>query len=304
MSPLQPSSPSAPHAVLNLSAPLGIVAGNGRFPIEIAENARALGMRVVAVALKGEADPRIEALSERCTWVSVGQLGKIISSLLKAGVKQVAFAGGVTRINFVAGFRLDWKAIRMVSRLRSLNDDSLLRGIINEIEGAGMQVIAPSILLAESVPKPGPITQRTLTQSELDDAVLGWEAARAIGNLDIGQSVVVRNRTVVAVEAVEGTDATITRAGSVRGNGGVLVKLAKPIQDLRIDLPAIGVKTIELMHQSRLTAVVIEAGRSIILDPQAVLECALKYQIALVAVESADQLAGTPPAGRETAPPL
>jgi hypothetical protein len=153
-----------------------------------------------------------------------------------------------------------------------------------------MQVIAASALLDKSVPKPGIITQRHLTQSERDDARIGWQAARAIGNLDIGQSVIVRNKTVIAVEAVEGTDATIMRAGDVRGDGGVLVKLAKSIQDLRIDLPAVGVRTIELMNQNRLTALVIEAGRSIMLEPQEVLQKAQSCDIAIYAVEKVEDL--------------
>jgi DUF1009 family protein len=277
-------------STIELSSPIGIVAGNGRFPIEIAENARARGLSVISVAIKDEADPRIEALSERCTWVRLGQLGKLVKSLAKAGVRQVAFAGGVKRVNFVTGFSMDWRAIKMLSKLKSFNDDSILRGIIGEIESSGMQVIAASALLDKSVPKPGIITQRHLTQSERDDARIGWQAARAIGNLDIGQSVIVRNKTVIAVEAVEGTDATIMRAGDVRGDGGVLVKLAKSIQDLRIDLPAVGVRTIELMNQNRLTALVIEAGRSIMLEPQEVLQKAQSCDIAIYAVEKVEDL--------------
>jgi DUF1009 family protein len=275
---------------IDLTSPIGIVAGNGRFPLEIAENARARGLSVIAVAIKDEADARIESLSERCTWVRLGQLGKLVRSLANAGVRQVAFAGGVKRVNFVTGFSMDWRAIRMLSKLKSFNDDSILRGIIAEIEGSGMQVIAASTLLDKSVPKPGIITRRHLSQSERDDARIGWEAARAIGNLDIGQSVIVRNKTVIAVEAVEGTDATIMRAGEVRGEGGVLIKLAKSIQDLRIDLPAVGVKTIELMHQNRLTALVIEAGRSIMLEPQEVLQKAQGCDIAIYAAEKIEDL--------------
>ncbi len=275
---------------IELTSPIGIVAGNGRFPLEIAENARARGLSVIAVAIKDEADPRIESLSERCTWVRLGQLGKLVKSLANAGVRQVAFAGGVKRVNFVTGFSMDWRAIKMLSKLKSFNDDSILRGIIGEIESSGMQVIAASLLLDKSVPKPGIITRRHLTQSERDDARIGWEAARAIGNLDIGQSVIVRNKTVIAVEAVEGTDATIMRAGDVRGDGGVLVKLAKSIQDLRIDLPAVGVRTIELMHQNRLTALVIEAGRSIMLEPQEVLLKAQSCDIAIYTAEKIEDL--------------
>lgn len=281
---------AAEQASTELHSPIGLVAGNGQFPIEFAENARNRGLTVVTVALKGEADTRIESLSQSTTWVSVGQLGKLVRSLKRAGCRQVAFAGGVTRVNFVDGFRIDWVGLRMLSKLRSFNDDSILRGIIATVEGGGLEVIAASKLLEKSVPKVGVLTKRGLSSDEVENALLGWEVARTIGGLDIGQSIVVRNKTIVAVEAVEGTDKTIIRAGDVRGKGGVLVKLAKPNQELRIDLPAIGVRTIELMEQSRISALVIEAGKAIMLDPQGILDAANRLNIAIVAVESKEQL--------------
>jgi DUF1009 family protein len=279
------------HNSPELSSPIGLVAGNGQFPLEFAENARARGLKVETVALKGEADKRIETISESTTWVSVGQLGKLIRSLKKRGVRQVAFAGGVTRVNFVDGFRIDWVGLRMLSKLRSFNDDSIMRGIISTVESGGIQVIGASVLLEKSVPKVGVLTKRGLSKDELANARIGWEAARTTGTLDIGQSIVMRNKTIIAVEAVEGTDATIRRAAAVRGEGGVLVKLAKPIQDLRIDLPAVGVRTIELMHENRITALVVEAGKAIMLDPQGIIEAANRLGIAIVAAESVEQLA-------------
>jgi hypothetical protein len=134
------------------------------------------------------------------------------------------------------------------------------------------------------------LTHRALTESEIADVKIGWEAARAIGNLDIGQSVVVRNKTIIAVEAVEGTDATIKRAALVKGNGGALIKLAKTIQDLRIDLPAIGVQTIEQMKASRLTAIVVEAKKTLIMDPQAVVKAAAENDIAIFAADRIEDL--------------
>jgi UDP-2,3-diacylglucosamine hydrolase len=278
------------QSIPELHSPIGLVAGNGQFPIEFAENARAQGLAVVTVAIKGEADKRIEALSESTTWVTVGQLGKLVRSLKRAGCRQVAFAGGVTRVNFVDGFRIDWVGLRMLSKLRSFNDDSIMRGIIATVENGGIQVIGASTLLEKSVPKAGTLTKRGLTRDEIENAKIGWEAARTTGTLDIGQSIVMRNKTIIAVEAVEGTDATIKRAAAVRGEGGVLVKLAKPIQDLRIDLPAIGVRTIELMHENRITALVVEAGKAIMLDPQGILEAAHRLDIAIVAAEDVSQL--------------
>jgi len=281
---------AVPPTTPDLHSPIGLVAGNGQFPLEFAENARSRGLVVVTVALKGEADKRIEELSQSTTWVSVGQLGKLIRSLKRAGCRQVAFAGGVTRVNFVDGFRIDWVGVRMLSKLRSFNDDSIMRGIIATVENGGIQVIGASTLLEKSVPKAGTLTKRGLTRDEIENAKIGWEAARVTGTLDIGQSIVMRNKTIIAVEAVEGTDATIKRAAAVRGEGGVLVKLAKPIQDLRIDLPAIGVRTIELMHDNRISALVMEAGKAIMLDPQGILDAAHRLDIAIVAAEDLSQL--------------
>lgn len=277
-------------SVSQLSSPIGLVAGNGRFPIEFATNARAHGLSVVVVALKGEADPQIEKLAEKCVWISVGQLGKLVKTLRQGGVKQAAFIGGVTRVHFVDGFRIDWTGLRMLSRMRSFNDDSMLRNIINVVERSGVKIIAPNILLQDSVPQRGLLAGRPLSGSVLEDARIGWDAARSIGALDIGQSVVVRNKTVIAVEAVEGTDATVQRAAGVRGGSGVLVKLAKPMQDLRVDLPAIGSRTIDEMKASNLGTLVVEAGKCLILDPQAVIEKAIAHGITIVAAETKEDL--------------
>ncbi|MEY4699873.1 MAG: hypothetical protein RL326_60 [Pseudomonadota bacterium] len=276
---------------LELSSPIGLVAGNGRFPMEFAEKARAQGLSIVVLALRGEADPRLEQLAQKFVWMSVGQLGKLVRTLKSNGVKQVAFLGGVTRVNFVDGFRIDWRGLRMLSRMRSFNDDSMLRSIIAEVESSGVQVIAPCMLLQDSVPRRGLLAGKALSGDALTEAQLGWDAARALGALDIGQSVVVRNKTVIAVEAVEGTDATIQRAGAVRGGRGVLVKLAKSIQDLRVDLPAVGTKTLEAMHASNLGTLVVEAGKCLMHDPQAVLEKAIAYDITIVAAERKEDLA-------------
>jgi UDP-2,3-diacylglucosamine hydrolase len=203
-----------------------------------------------------------------------------------SGVQQVALAGGVTRKLFVSGFRMDLTAIRMLSRLRRFSDDSLLRAIMGEIESSGVTVFAPHLLLADNVPVAGVFSPRPLTPDERGDVEVGWSAAHTLGALDIGQSVVIRNRTVIAVEAVEGTDATLMRAGEVSGKGGVLIKVCKPSQDTRVDLPTIGVRTLEQCARSRITAIVGDAGKTIVLDPQAVRETAGRLGIAIEFWES------------------
>jgi DUF1009 family protein len=270
----------------DLRSPIGLIAGNGRLPADFIRSATAHGLAVVVVALKGEADPELRSLAASMTWVSVGRLGKIIKVFKSAGVRHVALAGGVTRRLFVSGFRMDLTAIRMLSRLRRFSDDSLLRAIMAEIESSGVTVFAPHLLLAENVPGAGVFSSRPLTAAERADVEIGWNAAHTLGELDIGQSVVIRNKTVIAVEAVEGTDATLVRAGEVSGNGGVLIKVCKPSQDTRVDLPTIGVKTLEQCARSRITAIVGDAGKTIVLDPQAVREAASRLGIAIEFWES------------------
>jgi DUF1009 family protein len=274
----------------SLHSPIGLVAGNGYFPQEFVQNAAARSLEVCVVGLRGEANPELASIAKTFDWASVGQLGKMVKIFRKLGVGQVAFAGGVTRVRFVDGFRMDWRSIRMLSTLRTFNDDSILRGIIREFERDGIEVIAASLLLEKSVPQEGVLGRRGLSAEEEADVQIGWAAAKTLGSLDVGQSVVVRNKTVVAVEAVEGTDAVIRRVADVRGKGGVLVKLAKPMQDLRVDLPAVGVTTIQEMAKSGLTALVVEAGKSLMMKPQEVVEAADSLNIAVVARSSSGGL--------------
>ncbi|RMG40857.1 MAG: LpxI family protein [Candidatus Dadabacteria bacterium] len=269
-----------------LKSPLGLIAGNGSFPLEFVESAQRRGLSVVAVAHTGETDAEIERYVDQCTWVKVGELGKIIKTFKKAGVKQAFFAGGIKRIKLFGGVRLDLKGLSVLSKVRSVKDDAILRGIADEIEQNGIRVLSASILLENSVPSEGLLTSRALTAEEREDALVAWDAARAIGALDIGQSVVACEGIVTAVEAVEGTDAAIRRGAELAKNAGVVVKLCKPHQDLRFDLPAVGTKTIEVMAECGVTALVIEAGKSLILNRQAFVEKANNAKIAVLAAES------------------
>jgi DUF1009 family protein len=270
---------------IRVCSPVGLVAGNGSFPVEFSTFAQEKGLSVVAVAHIGETDPALEKLVSHCLWVKVGQLGKSIDFFTSHGVKQLAFAGGIKRINLFGGVKLDMRALALLARVRSVKDDVLLRGLATEFESQGIQVFSAHHFLRDSVPAVGSLTRRGLSVSELRDAEIGWEAAAQIGLSDIGQSVVVRDGTVVAVEAVEGTDSCIERAGSLAGAGCTVVKRAKPQQDLRLDLPTIGPQTIAVMKQTRATALVIEAGRSIVLDRPATIQAADAAGIAIFAAE-------------------
>lgn len=276
---------------VSLSSPIGLIAGNGSLPLEFAVCAREQGLDVVAVAHQGETDPLLESLVKEISWVKVGQLGKVIKNLRRAGVRQAAFAGGINRVRLFGGMRLDWRGFLFLARLRNRKDDSVLRAVAAEVERSGIVVFGAETLLKKSVPSAGVLTRRGLTSAELRDAQVAWEAARTIGSLDIGQSAVACDGLITAVEAVEGTDAALRRAAQLSmGAGGVVVKLSKPQQDTRFDLPTIGPNTIETMREGRLTALVLEASRSLILDPVMVVEAADRAGIAIVAAKSVEQL--------------
>ncbi len=268
---------------IQLDSPVGLIAGNGSLPFEFIESAKAKGLEVVTVAHSGETDPKIESISKSCTWIKVGQLGKIISSLKKAGVRQATFAGGINKPKLFSGLRPDLKGFLTLLKLKTSNDDTLLRGIANEIEKSGIKIFSAGLVLENSVIKKGCITKRALTESEIENANIGWQAAEAIGICDIGQTVAVNKKSIVAVEAVEGTDACLKRAFELSGKGLVVVKLCKPEQDKRFDLPAIGTETINLMNQIGATALVIRAEATIFLQPQEVIIAAEQAGIAIEA---------------------
>ena len=270
----------------DLQSPIGLIAGNGSLPFEFIESAKAKGIEVVTVAHVGETDKRIELVSKSCTWVKVGQLGKVIRSLKKAGVKQASFAGGIYKPKLFKSMSLDFKGFLTLVKLKTSNDDSILRGITKEIEKSGIQIFSAGVVLENSIAKEGKLTKRNLSSEETENAKIGWQAAEVIGKCDIGQTVVVNQKAIVAVEAVEGTDACIKRAGELSGKGAVIVKLSKPGQDERFDLPAVGVETIINMHNIGATALVIRAGATIFLKPQEIIEAADLHNIAIEAWRS------------------
>lgn len=273
-----------------LHSPIGLVAGNGTFPIQIARQAKEKNLDVVAVAHIGETPGELEKLVAQCTWIKVGELGKLIETFISAGVREVVFAGGISRVRLFGGVKLDLRAIALISRIGSVKDDAILRGVAAELERSGLRVVSTSAILASTVLGPGYLTNRRLTEAEAEDARIGWQAARAVGAVDIGQTVVVNQGVVVAVEAVEGTDAAIRRAGELSGKGGVVIKLCKEQQDVRIDLPTIGIKTIESMLTAGATALVLEANRSVVLEPESVAKAANKAGISILLAESESKL--------------
>ncbi len=260
----------------------GLIAGNGTFPLEVAQAAKARGFKVIAVAHRGETSPQLEQLCDAITWIDVGALETLIDVFKLAGIEIAAMAGGISRQRLITSFRPDSRALQMLAQVGKLSDDAVLRGVAAELESEGITVIDPVERFGLPVAKPGLIAGPEPPSYALEDIRLGFAVARALGTFDVGQVVAVRQGVVAAVEAIEGTDETMRRAAKLAGRGLVMVKVAKPSQDMRFDRPAIGPTTIELLHQIEASVLAVEAEKALILELARTLELAEQYQISVV----------------------
>jgi DUF1009 family protein len=276
---------------------IGLIAGNGRFPLLFAENARRLGYCVSAVALTGEADPSLEKVVDRIHWIALGQLGRLIKAFKQDGVRQTVMVGGVKKTHLFSDVRPDLRSLALLRRVSARKDDSLLRAIAAELEDEGIRVRESTFGLDGLLVEEGMLTRRAPTKREWRDIAFGWEMARAVGHLDIGQCVVVKDRVVVAVEAVEGTDEAVRRGGKLARSGAVVVKRFKPQQDRRFDLPAIGPGTIRAMADCGAAVLAIEAGRAVFLDREEAIAAADEAGIAIVGVKENHPHPSLPPRG-------
>src|SRR4051812_10613029 len=254
---------------------LGVIAGNGRFPFLVLDAARALGHDVTIIAVKEEADPDLEAAAGRARgvdlyWVSLGQLGKCISLLKEAGVTQAVMAGQVKHVKIFSGIVPDLTLLSVITRLRAKNTDALISAVADVMRDHGIHLIDSTTLLTPLLATPGVLTARGPSDDEQRDFSFGYQMADAIAGLDIGQAIAVKDSAVVAVEAMEGTDEMIGRAGRLAGPGARIVKVAKPNQDMRFDVPVVGVATVEAMRAAAATALSIDAGRTLMFDRPAV----------------------------------
>jgi DUF1009 family protein len=267
---------------------LGIIAGGGQLPLLIAEAAGRLGYRVVAVAHKGETDRQIDKCCSEVKWLRLGQLNKLINFFKKRDVESVVFAGTITKTRIFFDIRPDFRALALWNQLEGHLDDRILRAVAGELEKEGLKVLPYTWLLSDLLFPRGILTRRAPSGQEERDIRFGLGLARQIGKLDIGQCLVVKDGTVLAVEAIEGTDETIRRGGRLGGEGSVVVKVYKPGQDIRFDLPATGVKTIETMIESGAKVLAAEAGRSLFFDRDQAVSLADRHGIAIVGVDPAD----------------
>lgn len=233
-------------------ATIGLIAGGGRFPLLFAESARRAGHRVVAVAHKSETDPELAKQVDAITWVKLGQIGHLLEGLRAGGASQCVMLGSITKKRFFADAMLDATGVRVLARVAVRSDDNLLRAMARFLEEEGVAITDPTPFLADRLAPEGVLGRHQPTPEELEDARYGLELARGIGRLDLGQTVVVKDRVALAVEALEGTDACIRRGGELARSGGfVVAKAVKPHQDRRFDLPAVGPDTVVSLREAR-----------------------------------------------------
>lgn len=262
---------------------VGLIAGNGRFPLIFVRTAMAEGAQVVAVAHEGETLSELRDLLPQATWVKVGELDRIIDVLKEGKVDCAVMAGGIRKSTLLEHFAPDERAQRMLQRLTDFGDDAILRGVAAEIESEGIPVVESTLFLSSLLTPVGPLTAATPSPPQWDDIRKGFAVAKTLGRFDIGQSVVVRGGIVLAVEAIEGTDATIRRGARP---GAVVVKVSKPQQDLRFDVPAAGPDTVDVCLECGVAVLALEAGKTLLLDKDELLRKAQQAGLAVVGVES------------------
>jgi DUF1009 family protein/predicted dehydrogenase len=261
---------------------IGLIAGSGQFPLLFAHAARQAGVNVVAVGFEGETDPALAKLVAEIHWQRLGQLNRLIKTFKTAGVTQAAMAGAINKTRLYARVRPDWRAFKFMHRLRNKKDDSLLRAFADELEAEGIRIEPSTLFLPSLLAPSGVLTRRKPNHREQLDIEFGWQLAKEFGALDIGQCLLVKDQAVLAVEGIDGTDATILRGGRLCGQGAVVIKVSKPIQDLRFDVPAVGLNTILTMKRVKARVLVVEAGRTLMFDRDRMIDTANDSGISIV----------------------
>jgi DUF1009 family protein len=265
----------------------GLIAGNGRFPFLVLEAARSQGIEMAVIALREEAAPDLEQVAKRLHWVSLGELSRTLELLHQEGVTRAVMAGQVKHNKIFSSIRPDWKLAKLLFSLPRKNTDSLIGAVARLLESEGIELVDSTAFLRPLVPAPGVLTRRAPDSRELADMEYGREVARHLATLDLGQTVVVSDLACVAIEAMEGTDETIERAARlVNGKPLAVIKVAKPRQDMRFDVPVVGLQTIETMRRSGATALAIDSGRTLLFDRTALLDGADAAGIAIQAFDA------------------
>lgn len=266
---------------------IGLIAGNGRFPFLVLDAARSLGYDVTVIALKEEASKDIDEAAARepkavVHWISIGQLGTFLTILKDAGLTQAVMAGQVKHIKIFGGFVPDLTAMALLSRVKAMNTDALIAAVADLMREHGVELVNSTAFLEPLLAGAGQLSNRAPTEAERKDLEFGYRMADTIAGLDIGQTIAVKHLAVVAVEAMEGTDETIARAGQLAGDGVTIIKVAKPNQDMRFDVPIVGLATIQAMRVAGAKVLSVDAGRTLIFDREAFFASANDAGIAIV----------------------
>lgn len=265
---------------------IGLIAGSGQFPIIFSKAAKSRGFSVYSVAYLNETDPRLEDDVDAIEWIHLGQVKRLIKFFHKNNINEAVMMGAITKTKMFSDVKPDTKAIALVASLRHTHDDGLLRAFARLLEKEGIQIRPSTFLLPDLLAPKGCWTKRKPTRSEKSDIEIGWKVAKEIGRLDIGQCVVVCGGSILAVEAIDGTDATIKRGGKLAQGEVVVVKVCKPNQDIRFDIPAVGSQTITVMQEAGARVLIIEAGKAVVFDRQAMIARADRLGMSIVAQDN------------------
>lgn len=263
---------------------IGLIAGSGQFPVIFAKIAQKKGYNVYTAAYRNEADETLEQYVSDLQWFHLGQVKRLIKYFHQNEVTQAVMIGAIQKTRIFTDVKPDIKAIAMMAKMRNTHDDGILRAFADVLEKEGIVIQASTFLLPELLAPAGVWTRRKPSRAEKKDIDIGWKIAKEIGRLDIGQCVVVGGGSILAVEAVDGTDATIQRGGKLGHGEAVVVKVCKPSQDMRFDIPAIGLKTIETMQSVNARILAMEAGKAVVFNREELIEKANEYGIAIVAI--------------------
>ncbi len=277
------------NMINEIPAALGLIAGRGAYPLLLAAGARRSGVRrIVAVALRGETDPAIKQTVDEVVWLRVGQLEATLDAFRSRAIRQVVMAGQITPGN-IFNLRLDRRALMIFMRLKERNARTIFGAICDELKAEGIELLPAYCFMEDAMPPAGLLTRRAPTEREQADIALGLRAAKATSALEIGQTVAVKDGIILAVEAFEGTDATILRAGKLGGANAVIVKVARLGHDMRYDIPVIGPRTLDMLAKIKASVLAMEARRTILLEREHIIEKADRFGITMIAVEPANE---------------
>ena len=262
---------------------LGMIAGNGVYPRLLADSARRAGVqKIAAAAFTGETDPVLEKHTDEIEWMRVGQLNRLLKFFRGHDIHHAIMAGQIAPKNLF-DLRPDWKALLLLGKLKERNAESIFAAIAGELSKIAVELLPATRFLEDSLATPGLVVGAKLSRQEEEDVDLGWKIAKEIARLDIGQTVIIKNGTIVAVEALEGTNETIKRGGTLARNGAVMVKVAKPNQDMRFDIPVVGVETIRIAAEAKLRVIAVDAGKTLLLDRDAIVDLTNRSKISILA---------------------